>query len=110
MGVENPMYRTAGVHQLWNQSLQQPGAQRISLQQANANYQLVQPGQIFCLDVGSGRGHAGLVVSVANGRLVTIEGNTNVGGARNGIGVFKRTARNIEDIDLGFIGYEGQQA
>jgi hypothetical protein len=36
---------------------------------------------------------------------VTIEGNTNDGGSREGIGVFKRDTRLISGINRGFIDY-----
>jgi len=34
--------------------------------------------------------HTGLVVSVSGAKFTTVEGNTNLGGSREGIGVFKR--------------------
>ena len=37
--------------------------------------------------------------------LVTNEGNTNDGGSRDGIGVFRRQARKIAQINKGFIDY-----
>jgi hypothetical protein len=46
-----------------------------------------------------------MVIETANGRLVTIEGNTNDNGSRNGIGVFQRDARKIATINKGFIDY-----
>ena len=39
-------------------------------------------------------------------RLETIEGNTNDGGSREGIGVFRRTGRTIDSINRGFIGFD----
>jgi hypothetical protein len=42
---------------------------------------------------------------VANGRLKTVEGNTNDNGSNNGIGVFERDRRKIADINKGFIDY-----
>lgn len=46
-----------------------------------------------------------MVIEVANGRLVTIEGNSNDNGSREGIGVFQRDARKISRINKGFIDY-----
>ena len=46
-----------------------------------------------------------MVTEVANGRLKTVEGNTNDNGSRNGIGVFQREGRKILDINRGFIDY-----
>jgi hypothetical protein len=48
-----------------------------------------------------------MVVETSGGRLLTIEGNTNDGGSRNGIGVFERDARKINQINKGFIDYSG---
>ena len=36
-----------------------------------------------------------------------IEGNTNVAGSREGIGVFRRNGRKVLSIDKGFIDYGG---
>jgi hypothetical protein len=38
--------------------------------------------------------------------LITIEGNTNLPGDREGIGVFCRTGRKISEISKGFISYD----
>jgi hypothetical protein len=65
----------------------------------------VAPGMIFIISTGSGHGHAGLVVSVTGNRLETFEGNTNDGGSREGIGVFRRTGRTIDSINRGFIDF-----
>jgi hypothetical protein len=46
-------------------------------------------------------------METSNGRLLTVEGNTNDGGSRNGIGVFQRDARKINQINKGFIDYSG---
>lgn len=67
----------------------------------------MQPGFIFIMDFGGGVGHTGLVEKVLNGHLVTIEGNTNDGGSREGIGVFRRTGRKLASINKGFLDYRG---
>src|SRR5439155_18370375 len=46
-----------------------------------------------------GNGHTGLVEQIAGVRLATIEGNTDLGGSREGIGVFRRTGRTIATIN-----------
>jgi hypothetical protein len=56
------------------------------------------------MDYGGGNGHTGIVKAVNGGKIVTIEGNTNVEGGREGIGVFERT-RKINSINKGFINY-----
>jgi len=102
---ENPHIRTAGVLDHWNKAGRKEGVIRITNAQAVADPALVQPGSLFIMDFGKGAGHTGIVTEIANGMLVTIEGNTNDGGSRNGIGVFKRTARKINQVNKGFIDY-----
>jgi hypothetical protein len=63
---------------------------------------------IFVMDYGRGAGHTGLVESVQGGRLVTLEGNTNDDGSREGVGVFRRTGRKVLTINRGFIDYSGR--
>ena len=107
LGKPNPMIKTAGVLDLWSRAGQKPGVTRVTLAKAKNNPALVKPGQIFVIDTGNpgGAGHAGLVEQVAGGKLVTIEGNTNDGGSREGIGVFRRTRRHIADINKGFVDF-----
>lgn len=63
---------------------------------------------IFVLDTGGGAGHTGLVEAIDGGRLITLEGNTNDGGSREGVGVFRRNGRKIVNINRGFIDYAGR--
>lgn len=105
LGVDNPHIQTAGVLDHWNRAGRKPGVLRVTRAQATSNPALVKPGSLFVIDLGSGLGHSGMVVSTANGRMVTIEGNTNDSGSRNGIGVFRREARRINQINKGFIDY-----
>ena len=60
---------------------------------------------VFVLATGGGKGHVGIVKEVNGVVLTTIEGNTNDGGSREGIGVFERKGRRIADINLGFVNY-----
>jgi len=60
---------------------------------------------VFYIDTGGGTGHTGFVAAVIGGKLTTIEGNTNDGGSREGIGVFTRTQRRIDSINVGFIAF-----
>jgi hypothetical protein len=57
---------------------------------------------VFFIDTGGGHGHTGLVVGRKNGEFLTIEGNTNELGGREGVGVFAR-ARPIRQATLGFV-------
>ena len=106
LGRINPMVKTAGVLDHWNRC-EAKGASRITAVRARNNPALIKPGHIFVIDTGpaGGAGHTGLVLRVVGGKLVTIEGNTNEGGSREGIGVFERSQRTIASINKGFIEY-----
>lgn len=106
LGRINPMVKTAGVLDHWNRA-ESKRASRITLARAKNNPALIKPGHIFVIDTGTagGAGHTGLVERVIGGKLVTIEGNTNEGGSREGIGVFRREQRTIASINKGFIDY-----
>jgi len=102
--LNNPVVRTAGVLDHWNEA----GARRIhrlSTEECQNESSLVTPGMIFIITTGGGHGHTGLVEEVRGLALTTIEGNTNAGGSREGIGVFRRTSRRVSDINRGFIDY-----
>ena len=102
----NPMIKTAGVLDHWNRASDQR-IPRLSLQKALSRPALVKPGLVFVIDTPppGGGGHSGLVERVEQGKLVSIEGNTNDGGSREGIGVFRRFKRKIGEINKGFIDY-----
>lgn len=106
LDIDNPCIKTAGVLDHWNKA-GRAGMRRIAHAQAEADPQLVQPGMVFIIDTGApgGAGHTGLVERVEGGKLVTIEGNTNEAGGREGIGVFRRNRRKINRINKGFIDY-----
>ena len=75
--------------------------------EARDDVRLVRPGQVFVLSSGGGLGHVGIVESVSAGVLATIEGNTNDGGSREGVGVFRRAGANgrkVVSINRGFVG------
>jgi hypothetical protein len=105
LGVSNPHIKTAGVLDHWNQAGTKAKVVRVTNAKAVGDPGLVKPGSLFIIDLGQGLGHSGMVLEVANGRLVTVEGNTNDNGSRNGIGVFRRDSRKISAISKGFIDY-----
>jgi len=107
LGRVNPVVRTAGVLDHWRRAAQQ-GVPRLAAADATADPGRVRPGMIFVQDFGAGAGHTGLVESVQGGRLITLEGNTNDDGSREGIGVFRRTGRKVLSINKGFIDYTGR--
>jgi len=100
----NPVVRTAGVLDHWNQA-RRDGIRTITAAEAHLAESRVQPGHIFVIDTGGGHGHTGLVEGVVGGKLITIEGNTNDVGGREGVGVFRRESRRVRDVNLGFIDY-----
>lgn len=104
LGRSNPMIKTGGVLDHWNKAGIH-NIPRIKTDRAVNNPGLVKAGHIFVIDVGGGLGHSGFVERVVGGKLVTIEGNTNEDGGRNGIGVFRRSGRKISSINRGFIDY-----
>lgn len=109
LGRQNPVMRTAGVLDHWDRA-GAASVERITAAKAHMHEALVQPGHIFIIDTGEpgGGGHTGLIEHVVAGKLVTIEGNTNDGGTREGIGVFRRRGRRIRDVNVGFIDYSKQ--
>jgi hypothetical protein len=100
--------RTAGVLDHWARAGQQ-GVRRIGFQQARENPSLIKPGMIFIMDTGpaGGAGHTGIVDRIEGGTLVTIEGNTNEAGSREGTAVLRKTTRRVssDSINKGFIDY-----
>lgn len=90
LGVPCPVPKTSSVLGLWQRS---PLSCRVLDP---------QPGDVFLIDHGKGKGHTGIVVATAGATLATIEGNTSAGGSRNGDGVYQRT-RDVEEITLGFL-------
>ena len=97
--IPNPLVKTAGCLNQWNNTK----CKKIKKADAIANPALITPGAIFIMDFGQGLGHTGIVVSVNGGFITTIEGNTNNGGSRTGIGVFELSHRKINTINKGFI-------
>jgi hypothetical protein len=103
LGVANPHFRTGGVLEHWKRTR----GRRIAAADAQNDPELIPVGSLFILSTGGGNGHTGIVTGVAHGRLVTIEGNTNDNGSREGIGVFRHNTRKIKSINRGFIDYSG---
>jgi hypothetical protein len=103
-GGRNPVIKTAGVLAHWRDA-GRAEIPRITRAEAVSDPSLIQPGLVFIMDFGGGVGHTGFVVEAAGGRLITVEGNTNDGGSREGVGVFRRDGRKIASITPGFIDY-----
>lgn len=107
LAVPNVAPRTAGCLDHWGRARFVNGAVRIAREDALADLSLLKPGQIFICDYGHGLGHTGIVERVLpDGRLVTVEGNTNDGGSRTGLGVFRLQRRKVTDKPIkGFVDY-----
>lgn len=103
-GRKNPLVKTSLVLDHWNRA-EQRGARRIKAAEALEQPDLVRPGQIFVMNFGRGAGHTGMIRGIRAGKLITIEGNTNDGGSREGVGVFERIGRTIGSINKGFLDY-----
>lgn len=89
----SPLPRTAGVHALWKM---RTSAATNVITPNEADPAVIKPGMVFLFDTGGGKGHGGFVESVSGSRLVSVEGNTNNGGSREGYGVFRRTTRLVK--------------
>jgi hypothetical protein len=109
LNVKNPMEeedcKTGSVLDLWNRARGAKHVSTLTHDDALDDPSKVKPGAVFIISTGSGNGHTGLVVRVTGNRLETIEGNTNDGGSREGVGVFRRTGRTIDSINRGFIDF-----
>jgi hypothetical protein len=105
IGTVNPLVCTAGVLEHWNKA-GQSGTKRLLRDEVLEDFSLLKPGLLFVISTGGGKGHMGLVEDFCEDRLITIEGNTNLPGDREGVGVFRRTGRKLSDISKGFISYD----
>jgi hypothetical protein len=97
--MPNPLYKAGRVIDVWNYT----EAKKILAADVKNNTSLILPGQIFIISTGGIFGHAGFIDKVDGDLLTTIEGNTNTNGSDKGIGVYRRTARTISSINVGFI-------
>lgn len=105
-GKANPFPRTAGCLDAWNRVRKSSPSRVVTRAQALADPSLVKPGMVFILDFGKGQGHTGFVKQSIGGALRTVEGNSNTGGSRNGVGVFELNHRKITAPNLkGFIDF-----
>lgn len=95
--------RSPGVQRMWRDGLA-IGLPSLRTAEAMAQPSRITPGMIFFIAHDRGLGHTGFVEGLLpNGRLQTIEGNTNDGASREGVGVFRLTRRTIGSINLGFL-------
>ena len=91
LGEPNPLLKTGHVMSQWNASkkLRVTGTP--------------ERGDIFIMDFGGGKGHTGFVAEVKGDRIMTIEGNSNGQGSREGVEVCgKPNGRQMRSI-LGYL-------
>ena len=100
LNILNPLVKTAGCLDHWRRT----SGYKIVSKDAIDHPALVEPGCIFIMSRGGGKGHTGIVKSVNDGYINTIEGNTNTGLSAEGGGVFE-LRRKIASINIGFIKY-----
>ena len=98
--IKNPLVKTGSCMNHWNTTK----AKKIPRSNATNNPLLIHPGFLFIMDHGGGKGHTGIVKSVDNGFIDTIEGNTSINGSREGLAVAE-LRRKINTISAGFIDY-----
>ena len=108
-GDGNPVPKTGGVLDCWNKARASGMLDVIAKEHATANN--ILPGYQFILDEGHGNGHTGIVESIdPDGRLHTIEGNSNTDGSRDGYEVCRQNKRHLTDANLvGFICYDDRR-
>lgn len=102
LGSANCLPKTGLVLGMWSRA-KKAGLPVVTATEARAQPSLVTSGMIFIMDHGGGRGHTGFVKELSNGRLATVEGNSNDGGSREGTGVFTLTRRTLGSVNTGFI-------
>jgi hypothetical protein len=103
--IEEADCKTGSVLDLWNRARRAQSINLLLHDEALNDPSKVKAGMIFAISTGGGNGHVGLIANVSGNRLETIEGNTNDGGSREGVGVFRHTGRTIDSINRGFIGF-----
>lgn len=90
--VLNPLLKTGGV-------LAQYNFQKTNL----CIVKIPQPGDIFIMSFKKGLGHAGFVLEVTGDRFLTIEGNSNDEGSREGFEVCHKPNGRLISSCKGFI-------
>jgi peptidoglycan hydrolase-like protein with peptidoglycan-binding domain len=103
--LSNPCPHTGGVLDAWAKV---PGHTRLAAADAYNNPGLIEPGSIFFVDHGNQKGHCGIVKVSMGPVVLTVEGNTNAAGSREGDGVYQKQRR-VKDINLGFVDFSRRQ-
>ena len=97
----NPLVKTAGCLDHWHRNRI---GEKLLAAEANAHPELINPGSIFIINRGAGKGHTGFVTGILDDMLFTIEGNTNAMHSAEGEGVFQ-LRRRAWSVNLGYLFY-----
>jgi hypothetical protein len=102
LSVTNPCWRSASVVTHWDRT----SGRKILAVDVQEDRLLVKPGMIFCRthDLHS---HTGIVCQVGETGIITVEGNTNLAGSREGNAVVAGKLRTWDYVQLGYIDYSG---
>jgi len=105
LGRSNPCVRTASVVTHWDLT----AAPRLLAADARLDHAAVRPGMVFCR-THDRHSHTGIVCAVTDAGIVTVEGNTNQAGSREGDSVVFGKLRAWDYVQCGFIDYTGMSA
>ena len=90
--VDNPLHKTGGVMAQWN-----------ALRGTGHRVSTPRRGDLFVMSFGRGLGHIGFVERVQGDRIMTIEGNSNDEGSREGHEVCRKPGGRAISSCIGFI-------
>lgn len=93
---DNPVIKTGGVLHFFNNATGKR-LHKIDAKKTPLTPAMILPGDIFIMAYAGGTGHTGFVEKVTGDSIMTIEGNTNNGGSREGVGVYARR-RKISEL------------
>ena len=98
--MENPVVKTGSCMSHWKRTT----GVKITGAEAMRKPSLIEPGLIFIIDRGHGKGHTGIVTGYRDGYITTIEGNANAHLPSEETGVVD-LVRKLDTINAGFIKY-----
>jgi surface antigen len=90
--VANPLHKTGGVMAQWN-----------AMRGTGHRVSTPRRGDLFVMSFGRGLGHIGFVERVQGDRIMTIEGNSNDEGSREGHEVCRKPGGRAISSCIGFI-------
>ena len=102
MSQSNPCTRTASVVTHWDLT----SAPKLLALDARLDHTRVRPGMVFC-KTHDRHSHTGIVLASTDAGIVTVEGNTNKAGSREGDSVVFAKIRPWDYVQCGFIDYAG---